>query len=197
MGLWSKPDIGLPDMSSPKLPELDHPCGKHFVYRDFVECCETWRLLKVDNMPEQSETYDALGKLANLVLDPVSDRFGPITLTYGLATHRLIKNIRHDVSPRVDQHSSYERSAVGKMICDRGGAACDFVVNGVDSLVVAQWIVEHTRFDRMYYYGVDRPIHVSATDEPKGQCVIVSREDESRRVMPTVVSTEKFLALRQ
>lgn len=184
-------------MSSPKLPELDHPCGKHFVYRDFVECCETWRSLNVDNTPEQAETYAALGKLAKLVLDPVADDFGPITLTYGVATRRLIKEIKHDVSPRVDQHSSHERSATGKAICGRGGAACDFFVDGVDSLAVAQWVVRYTRFDRMYYYGVDRPIHVSATDDPKGQCVIVSREEESRRVIPTVISTEKFLALQK
>ena len=135
-------------------------------------------------------------RLATLILDPVSERFGPINLTYGVATRQLIKVIRHDVAPKIDQHSSYEQSAAGKIICSRGGAACDFVVKEVDSMVVAQWIVEHTRFDRLYYYGADRPIHVSATDEPIGQCVIIRREQESRRVLPTVISNEKFLALR-
>ena len=184
-------------MSSPKLPDLDQPCGKHFVYRDFVECSETWRSLHIDNVPERLETYAALRKLAILVLDPVSDYFGPITLTYGVATGRLVKEIRHDVSPRVDQHSSYERAATGKTICSRGGAACDFAVAGVDSLTVAQWIVEHTKFDRLYYYRADRPIHVSAADDSKGQCVIVTRDEESRRVLPSVISTEKFLALQK
>jgi hypothetical protein len=183
-------------MSLPKLPSLDDPCGKHFVYRDFVECSESWRSLDLDNIPERPETYAALQRLATLILDPVSERFGPIDLTYGVATRQLIKVIRRDVSPRIDQHSSYEQSATGKIICSRGGAACDFVAKGVDSMVVAQWIVGHTSFDRLYYYGADRPIHVSATDEPIGQCVIIRQEQDSRRVLPTVISNEKFLALR-
>ena len=184
-------------MNLSNLPDLDDRCGRHFVYRDFIECSETWRSLSLDNIPERPETYVALRTLAIVVLDPVSERFGPITLTYGVATHRLIKEIRKDVSPRADQHASYEQSANGKIICSRGGAACDFVVEGVDSLAVAQWVVGHTRFDRLYYYGADRPIHVSATEEPIGQCVIVRREQESRRVLPTVISNEKFLALSE
>ena len=182
-------------MSLPKLPSLDDPCGKHFVYRDFVECSQTWQSLNLNNVPESRETYEALKRLAVLVLDPVWEFFGAITLTYGVATRRLIKEIRHDVAPKIDQHSSYEKSAAGKVICSRGGASCDFLVEGVDSLAAAQWVVGHTSFDRLYYYGADRPIHVSATDEPIGQCVIVSRDQESRRVLPTVISNKKFLAL--
>ena len=184
-------------MNLRKLPKIDDLCGKRFVYRDFVECSDTWRLLDVDNIPEQPETYAALRRLVNLVLDPVSDHFGSITLTYGVATPQLTKKIRRNISPRVDQHSSHELSATGKTICSRGGAACDFSVNGVSSLVVAQWVVGNTKFDRLYYYGVDRPIHVSASDQPKRQCVIVKRKEGSRQVLPTVISTEKFLALQE
>ena len=197
MGLWSKPDIGYMVSNLPKLPDLDDPCGKRFAYRDFVECSATWQSMSMDNAPEEPNTYVALRELAILILDPVSEHFGPITLTYGVATPRLIKKIRRNISPRVDQHSSYELSEAGRTICCRGGAACDFVVSGFSSLVVAQWIVENTKFDRLYYYGVDRPVHVSAADEPKGQCVIVTRKKVIRQVLPRVISTKKFLTLQE
>jgi len=183
-------------MNSPKSPDLDAPCGDNFTFRDFIECSEAWRSTGVENTPAQPETYDALRLLAKFVLDPVASEFGRPTLTYGVASHYLSKSIRKGIAPRLDQHAGYELSSSGNPICDRGGIACDFHVDGVSSLRVAQWIIQHTRFDRLYYYGEDRPIHVSASRTPKGQCVLVKRDGSRSNMIPKVVSTEGFLEMK-
>ena len=46
-------------------------------------------------------------------------------------------------------------------MCERGGAACDFIVDDEDMREVAEWIVANLPYDRLYFYGSDRPIHVS------------------------------------
>ena len=37
----------------------------------------------------------------------------------------------------------------------------DFIVDDESMLEVAQWVVENTPFDRLYFYGGDKPIHAS------------------------------------
>ena len=58
---------------------------------------------------------------------------------------------------------------------------------------VARWIVSNTRFDRLYFYGPDRPIHVSAAREPNREIVLM-REIPSGRRVPRVVEEGVFLA---
>ena len=184
------------DTNLRELPSIDDACSRSFVYRDFIECGKTWLSSGVNNVPAQYQSYLSLKHLANTVLEPVVSHFGAIELTYGMATGDLIKNIKRGIAPRLDQHASHELSAAGKRICDREGAACDFRVQGVDSLVVAQWLVANTSFDRMYYYGGDRPIHVSAAVDPKGQCVLIRRDPSSGRVIPSVISAKNFLEMK-
>ena len=43
--------------------------------------------------------------------------------------------------------------------------AADLTVRGVSSFVVASWVIEHTPFDRLYFYGANRPFHVSVGPE--------------------------------
>ena len=47
------------------------------------------------------------------------------------------------------------------LLCSRAGAAVDFLVEDEDMLEVARWIAANCNFDRIYYYGKDRPLHVS------------------------------------
>ncbi len=178
-----------------KLPDLDDPCGQYFVYRDFVECGETWQSAGPDNTPLQRDTYSSLRRLAVTILDPVVRNHGPITLTYGLACGALIKLIKRGIAPKLDQHAAHELSVSGNRICERGGASCDFLVNGIDALTVAQWVVANTSFDRLYYYGSNRPIHVSATEDPKKQCILVKRDISSRRAIPLIVPNNAFLRM--
>ena len=147
--------------------DLDDPCGENFIFRDLIECGETQASTAIENLPQNPETYTALYQLAVNVLDPVIDYFGPIKLTYGFCSQELGKKIKSRVAPKLDQHASHEKNRNGNYVCDRLGAAVDFIVEDEDMLEVAQWIHENVKFDRLYFYGPDRPIHVSYSDTPK------------------------------
>jgi hypothetical protein len=153
--------VGLKLVRSTRIPELDEPCGDNFTFRDFVECGETQQRLQLRNIPLNPETYNALYDLAVNILDPVVEYFGAIRLTYGFCSPGLAKHIPGRIAPALDQHASHELNARRKPVCDRGGAACDFIVEDEDMTDVAEWIIANLPFDRLYFYGSDRPLHVS------------------------------------
>ena len=51
-------------------------------------------------------------------------------------------------------------------MCPRIGAAVDFLVEDENMYEVAKWIHDDLEYDRMYYCGSDRPIHVSYSKTP-------------------------------
>ncbi|MDR6766484.1 DNA phosphorothioation-associated putative methyltransferase [Acidovorax delafieldii] len=146
---------------SNRIPDLDEPCGANFTFRDFIECGETQRHTQVKNVPLNPQTYNALHALAVNVLDPVIDYFGAIRLTYGFCGTQLGVHIQHRVAPKLDQHASHEVNRLGRLICPRGGAACDFIVDDEDMEEVARWMLANLPLDRMYFYGPQLPLHVS------------------------------------
>lgn len=146
------------------------------------------------NIPEQPETYTALTQLATLVLDPVIDYFGDIVLTYGFCSPVLAKQIPGRIAPALDQHASHELNSRGQPICKRLGAAVDFIVTDESMLAVAQWIVQHTPFDRLYFYSDDRPLHLSYGPENKREVVMMTSR-KGRRTVPQVIKPETFLTL--
>jgi DNA phosphorothioation-associated putative methyltransferase len=143
------------------IPDLDEKCGVNFRFRDFIECGETQQRLSISNLPRSPNTYNALFQLATQILDPITDYFGAIKLTYGFCSGELGKHIKERVEPSLDQHASHEKKKNGKFICERLGAACDFIVEDEDMREVADWIIENLPFDRLYFYGSARPLHVS------------------------------------
>ncbi len=143
------------------IPDLDEKCGVNFNFRDLIECGETQQRLSLSNLPSSPDTYNALFQLATNILDPVIDYFGAIKLTYGFCSGELGKHIKERVEPSLDQHASHEKKKSGKFICERLGAACDFIVEDEDMKEVADWIIENLPFDRLYFYRSDRPLHVS------------------------------------
>jgi DNA phosphorothioation-associated putative methyltransferase len=151
---------------STSIPDLDTCCGAYLTYRALIQCGETRQRLGIANLPLNPSTYNALHDLATHILDPVIDYFGAIRLTYGFSSSELIRNIKRGIAPKLDQHASCERGARGAFVCERGGAACDFIVEDEDMREVAEWIVANLPFDRLYFYGPDRPIHVSYAPEP-------------------------------
>lgn len=156
--------VNLALRASQSIPDLDEPCGGRFTFRQLIECGETQRRLSIPNRPVQPATYNALYLLATKILDPVCEYFGPIELTYGFCSSHLAKQIKARIAPELDQHAGCELNRRGKLVCARGGAACDFLVRDEDMEDVAKWIIEHLPFDRLYFYGRDRPIHVSYSD---------------------------------
>lgn len=153
--------------ASSSIPDLDQACGQHFTFRSFVACGETQARLGLANIPLRAETYNALHSLATKVLDPIIEYFGAIKLTFGFASPELSSHIKVRIAPRLDQHAACEHSRRGDVpICSRGGAACDFLVEDEHMRDVADWVIENVPFDRLYYYGPDRPLHVSWSMAP-------------------------------
>lgn len=140
---------------------LDASASLRFTYRDLSECSETWRRTRLENRPQAEETFAAIEALAREVLDPLVERFGQVTLTYGFASPALTHAVGRGVAPRLDQHAGHERTAGGELICPRLGQAADLIVPSRSSWEVARFIVDETPFDRLYLYGEDRPVHVS------------------------------------
>lgn len=183
------------------LPSLDDPCGEHFTYRDFIHCGATWHRLEreapgsVPNLPAQPETYQAMRTMCEQVLDPVIRAFEyPIELTYAFASPALTRHIGERSSPTRDQHAAHELNAKGNPICNRLGFAVDFRIRGISSSDVALFIVEGTPFDRLYFYGENRPVHVSVGPEQKGQIVRMVAVDGGK-LAPRVTAREKFVEM--
>jgi hypothetical protein len=179
---------------SSKVPSLDQSCGQNLRFRDLIECGETQKRLQLSNLPLKPATYNALYDLSVNILDPVIEYFGSIRLTYAFSSQNLTSKIEGRIAPKLDQHASHECNRVGKPICDRLGAAVDFIVDDEDMLEVAKWVVSNTPFDRLYFYGSDRPIHVSFSESPSTQ-VTVMRTTAEGRLFPNTVDTSRFMDL--
>jgi DNA phosphorothioation-associated putative methyltransferase len=175
------------------VPSLKDFCGRYLRFSDFIHCGETQMRLGIDNLPKQVESYNALLDLAVHVIDPVIDYFGMVKLTYGFCSHALSRAVPGRNDPKLDQHSAYETNTRGALICSRGGAAVDFIVEDEDMREVAQWVVWNCPFDRLYFYGKDRPIHVSFSTNLSSQIVDLSRLSRTGNQFPSVVSRESFL----
>jgi DNA phosphorothioation-associated putative methyltransferase len=167
---------------SNQCPALDAKCGTHFRFKDFVECGSTWHANKPDNAPRSPETYNSFCDLAVHILDPVIEYFGSIELTYGFAGRALTRKITRGIAPELDQHASCEVKVGGEPICDRLGAAADFLVRDENMREVMTWISANCRFDRMYFYGADRPLHVSFGPQNSGAIYEMVKTSSSRQV---------------
>jgi hypothetical protein len=174
---------GMALRRSTSLPDIDTRCGERFTYRDLIECGETQARLNLANLPRHPQTFNALYDLATKLLDPLVDYFGSIRLTYGFCSPELGRHIKARVAPALDQHAGHELNRRGELICDRGGAACDFIVEDEDMREVADWITANLPFDRLYFYGRDRPIHLSYSPSELRQAVEM-RAGPSGRLVP-------------
>lgn len=182
---------GLALIRSCKSPDIDGHCGKYFRYRDLIACGETQTSTGLANLPRESDSYTALFELATKLLDPIIDYFGMINLTYGFCSVELGKHIKRRTAPKLDQHAAHERNRVGKPVCDRLGAAVDFLVEDEDMIEVAKWIGDNLPFDRMYVYGPSRPIHLSYGPQLMQQVTFMLPTSTSAR-MPKVIPLSKL-----
>lgn len=148
---------------------------KYSSIEEFCTCTQTYKRYKhlINPYPQNLDSVGAIENLFTQLLNPIIDHFGieNFHLTYGFASADLIKFLnRKDpvtgqkngrICPAVDQHVAHERDRNGNYICKHLGAACDFLIKGVDSSEVTRWVVENLDFDSLYFYGCDRPIHLS------------------------------------
>jgi hypothetical protein len=167
---------------------ISDSCSPHFRFGDLIACGETWHRLfppgadiPVEYLPAQAETWDALASLCAAILEPVVAEFGGLHLTYGFAGPALSRHVPGRIAPKLDQHAAFECDRRGRRICPRGGAAVDFTVPDVDaSRVLAA--IRRLDFDRVYFYGDDRPIHVSWSATPVRHAVAMLPGPSGRRV---------------
>jgi len=96
------------------------------------------------------------------------------------------------IAPQLDQHAGYEVNSKRNRICKRDGFACDFYALNTDSLIVAKWIVTYLPFDRLYFYGKNRPIHISIAPENSFAITLLEQAPSERRI-PKNIKKEQFL----
>ena len=179
-------------MRSQTIPDLDAPCGEYLTYRQLIECGETQARTGIPNLPKEPDSYTALFELVRNVLDPVIEYFGMIKLTYGFSSAELSKQIPGRIAPKLDQHAAHEKKRNGLRVCERLGAACDFVVEDEDMEAVVRWIAQNIPFDRIYYIDSSRPIHVSFGPQRTGQIVKLVTTSSGRSI-PRVVTQGKAI----
>ncbi|EGQ7815759.1 hypothetical protein CGH71_22290 [Vibrio parahaemolyticus] len=135
-----------------------------------------------------SKSTKQLQYLTKSILTPLEERFGSVQITYGFTGHPLLryilKNSPGDMAPDIDQHASMELNSKGNRICKRNGAACDFYVEGFEERMdeVAHYICEHLEFDRLYFYGKDRPIHISIGPDNSHYALLRKTRSDGLRV---------------
>ncbi|WP_430425090.1 hypothetical protein [Phenylobacterium sp.] len=170
-------------------PDLDARASTNFTFADLCHCSDTWRRTEVANTPREPETYAALRQLCEVILEPALAAFGPLELTYGFAGPALTRLIHRRIAPRLDQHAGHERNRTGALVCSRGGQAADFQVTGVPASRLALHLAETTAFDRIYFYGDDRPLHVSVGPQNARQIVELRLRNERLVPRPLALAT--------
>lgn len=151
--------------------------GKYLTLAEFSTCTKTYHKYAqyINPFPQNvAEIIPALQDLNQFIIDPIIDHYGldNFQLTYGFCSADLKKFLeRKDpitgkkngrVAPKLDQHMSYEINKNGKYYCERLGAACDFIIADVSSKQLIDWILQSKLpFDSLYFYGNQRPIHIS------------------------------------
>ncbi len=68
----------------------------------------------------------------------------------------------------------------------------DFKIKNIKTDHVARYIVEHLEFDRLYFYGTERPLHVSATSETPKRAIVVFNTSKKGRT-PKNLTDQQFL----
>jgi len=152
------------------------PLGRYLTLEEFCTCTQTYQRYAeaIAPFPKHPDTLTALTALCENLLDPILEAFGRdrFHLTYGFCSPDLRRFLNQTdpvtgqkngrIDPSRDQHMAHEVNRHGRFFCDRLGAACDFYIRDLPSDRLVDWIVaEGLPFDSLYFYGGDRPIHLS------------------------------------
>lgn len=150
--------------------------GKYLTLETFCKCTQTYQKYadQINPFPKNEASVTAIIALNQQIIDPIINHFGEqrFQLTYGFCSTDLkrylerkdpvtgLKNGR--VAPHLDQHMAHETKKNGQFYCQRLGAACDFRIQDLASDQLVEWIInQKLPFDSLYFYGSDRPIHIS------------------------------------
>ncbi len=166
----------------------DHLLLKHPLATQLFNWYQNKHSISLDNTPKESESTLSAILMLETVLLPISKEFGDIHITYGFVSSELNKYIQKNSSsgtyPSIDQHAASELNLANNHICKRHGLACDFIVNGYEVKMdkVMLFIVNNLSFDKIYFYGSDKPLHVSVGNESKRHLQVMNVSDKGRRI---------------
>ncbi|REJ42057.1 MAG: hypothetical protein DWQ54_14220 [Microcystis flos-aquae TF09] len=150
--------------------------GKYLTLEELSTCSQTYQKYasQIDPYPKNPATITAWQNLAHFIIDPIIDNFGreKFQLTYGFCSNDLRKFLQKKdpitglkngrIDPSRDQHCAHEINQKGQYYCQRLGAACDFRIINLTSDRLIDWILnKKLPFDSLYFYGINRPIHIS------------------------------------
>ena len=124
-------------------------------------------------------------------------RFGEIEITYGFSSEVLVNEIKKNplpgIQPDIDQHASFEFNQKGERICKRGGAACDIFSKTTDAKELTLWIIENLDFDKIYFYGINKPLHISISQEMSNNIYLMKKIDLHKKI-PINCNKNNFLS---
>ncbi|WP_445767168.1 hypothetical protein [Rheinheimera sp.] len=155
-----------------------------------------------DNTPLHASKL-FLTQLTKQILLPVAEHFGNLIITYGFTGPALSRYIQRlspaGTAPGLDQHSCCELNSKSSLICERQGAACDFIVQGYEDRMheVAQFICQQLSFDKLYFYGRNRPIHISVSDDQLRHLQVMQQSANGRRYPGKKAFGDNALALAE
>mgnify|MGYP000517389115 CR=1 FL=1 len=161
---------------------------KHPIANQLLNWYQVKHPISIDNSPKEVESINSTLMLIEAILLPISKEFGDIKITYGFVSSELNRYIQKNSSsgtyPSIDQHAASELNNSNNHICKRHGLACDFIVNGYEDKMdkVMLFIVNNLGFDKIYYYGNDRPLHVSVGIDSERHLQVMNVSDKGRRI---------------
>ncbi|MFT5757820.1 MAG: hypothetical protein ACI9LM_002556 [Alteromonadaceae bacterium] len=165
-----------------------HLLLKHPIANQLFNWYQNKHDISLDNIPKASESIQSTIMMIETILLPISKKFGDINITYGFVSYELNKYIQKNSSsgtyPSIDQHAASELNNANNHICKRHGLACDFIVYGYENQMdkVMLFIVNNLSFDKIYFYGHDKPIHVSVGNESERHLQVMNVSDKGRRI---------------
>lgn len=181
------------------MPDPSQPIGAFLTLADWCLCSQTYQRFtaQIDPFPKQAASIAALQALAEHIVDPVIRAYGRdrFHLTYGFCSPDLRRFLQQRdpqtgqmygrIDPSRDQHMAHERNRRGRYFCDRLGAACDFFIQDLPSDRLVNWIVaQELPFDSLYFYGSDRPIHLSYGPQQKHALWQFTAAGTPKRLIP-------------
>lgn len=144
----------------------------NFTLWDLSTCSNTYKKYAdlINPFPENPESIEALKNISQKILEPILSNCDRLILTYGFSSKNLLKYLRQEkafIAPKCDQHASCEINTRGNYYCKHKGAAVDILTELRSSKLVELVINKQLPFDSIYYYGEDKPLHISWSDRPR------------------------------
>lgn len=145
--------------------------GKYFMLSDFLYSAKA-AIVGIPNCPPlDGIEVQALRGLAEHVLDPVVDKFGPLSITYGYTCPELHAKL-YGANSRHGVHDCVPAKAKGAELA----AAADILVHKMIDLTkdepreVLFWIKDNCEFDRLILYPGSEVICTAWADKPRFDC---------------------------